>query len=172
MAQTFIVKKLGEGTLLTMKSIRELFFALMSLALCPSAVHAAINPDEFTKLQPEAIVIKVLESKTVDKGTELTTVTLKAKVLEVFQTASGLKPDDVIVIKYVQDHKRAKQESKEVEEKAKTGWVGPQVLTFPEVLKVDEVRRAYLKKITDSSAAKDFKDYAPASSQYSFKKKE
>ncbi|MDZ4815017.1 MAG: hypothetical protein SGI71_01975 [Verrucomicrobiota bacterium] len=155
-----------------MKSIRDLFFVLMSLLFWPSAVQAAINPDEFTKSQPEKIVIKVLESKAVDKGAELTTVTLKAKVLEVIQTASGLKPDDVIVVKYVQDHKRVKQEAKELEKKAKTGWVGPQIMTYPEVLKVEEVRLAYLKKITNSDAAKDFKDYAPTSSQYSFKQKE
>jgi len=126
---------------------------------------AAINPEEFRKGHPECVTIRVVASY-LEKSPGLTKVCLAAKVVEVFWTATGLKPGNLILITYQQDHAQLKRKKAAMEKRAKTGWVGPQILYFPPTLKSGDVRVAHLAKVTAENTTGSV--YAPQAHQYSF----
>ncbi len=72
----------------------------------------------------------------------------------------------VSLIAFDQDHDRRRREARAQERKARTGWVGPQVLYYPPVLREGDSARVYLEAKTGSGFTG--KVYQPAAHQYSF----
>jgi hypothetical protein len=130
---------------------------------------AAINPEEFRKGHPECLTIRIVASH-LDESLNVTKVYLAAKVVEVFRTATDLKPGDLILVTYQQDHARVEKESAAMEERVKKGWVGPQILSFPPALKSGDVRVAHLAKVTGQNSSGSV--YAPQAHQYSFEQED
>ncbi|TNF91933.1 MAG: hypothetical protein EP297_14415 [Gammaproteobacteria bacterium] len=130
---------------------------------------AAINPQEFRRGHPECVTIRIVASH-LDESRDVTKVYLAAKVVEVFRTATDLTPGDLILVTYQQDHARVEKESAEMIKRAKTGWVGPQILSFPSVLKSGDVRLAHLAKLIGNNSSGGV--YAPRAYQYSFEQEE
>ncbi len=128
------------------------------------AAWAVINPEEFRKEHPECVTIRVVASH-LEKSRNITTVYLAAKVVEVFRTATDLKPEDLILVIYQQDHAQLKKEESAMEKRMK-GIVGPQILYFPPALKSGDIRVAHLAKITAHNTTGSV--YAPQAHQYSF----
>lgn len=144
--------------------IKWIFLPLF-LALA-SATHGAINPEEFVRNAPEKVRIKV-EAGFIDSGRDLSRVILMARVLEVEVSASGLNTGDTLLIVYSQDHAQYKRQSKAMDKKAKTGWVGPQVLSYPPALSVGSVVLAHLKYLEGGGASGA--TFQPVGYQYAFK---
>ena len=95
---------------------------------------------------------------------------LAAKIVEVFRSDTSLKSGDLILITYQQNQARLKKERAAMEERAKMGWVGPQIFYFPSVLKNGDVRVAHLGIVADDHTTGNV--YAPQAHQYSFEPEE
>ena len=80
---------------------------------------AAINPMFYRQGHPECSTIRIVVSQ-LDKSRDVTRVYLTAKVVEVFWTATGLKPDDLILVTYQQDHARVEREEAALEERLRS----------------------------------------------------
>jgi hypothetical protein len=137
----------------------------VGVLLSPWNVWAAINPQEFRKKHPECLTIRIVASH-LDKSKDLTKVCLAAKVVEVFRTATNLKPGDLILVTYQQDHAQLKKDKAAMEKRAKKGEVGPQILYFPPALKSNDVRVTHLAKVKGHNTTGSV--YAPQAHQYSF----
>lgn len=140
--------------------IKRLFFSrafskatlLVLLLVSSGAVgRAELPPYVYKDMQansPESLVIKVLSVKTKNKDEPRlvrVSVTVEARVEQVNRTQTGLKPGQVIRIRY--DHRRHKEP-----------MAGPSEVP---VLKKGQTSPAYLKKT-------DAPDYAPAAGGYTF----
>jgi len=126
---------------------------LLALLLVSSGTvgRAELPPYVYKDMQanaPESLVIKVLSvrtKKTDEPRLVRVSVTVEARVQQVSRTQTGLKPGDIIRIKY--DHRRHKEP-----------MAGPSEVPL---LKKRQVCPAYLKK-TDAA------DYSPAAGGYTF----
>jgi len=127
--------------------------------------RAAIEPKYFREGHPECVTIRVVASY-LEESPGLTKVCLAAKVVKVFWTATDLKRGDPILVTYQQDHAQLKRKRAAMEKRAKTGWVGRQILYFPPALKSGDVRVAHLAKVTTENTTGSV--YAPQAHQYSF----
>jgi hypothetical protein len=140
--------------------IKRLFFphacrkaCLLAVLLASSASvgRAELPPDVYKDMQansPESLVVKVLSVKTKNKNEPRlvrVSVTVEARVERVNRTQSGLKPGQLIRIKY--DHRRHREP-----------MAGPSEVP---VLRRGQVCPAYLKK-------DDAGYYAPAAGGYTF----
>jgi len=142
--------------------------AIGAFAGLPAA--AAIPPSAIQDQVPERVTIEVLAATVDESGTAdepaFTRVHLLARIGEVSRTASDLEPGDVILIRYVQDHRKRKRDQEALEARAKTGWVGPQVFYFPPVLHAGDTRLAFLGSCAGENA--EGLVYCPGAHQYSF----
>lgn len=146
-----------------MKYARQL---LILLAFFPiGSVRGAINPEEFTKGHPERVRITVLASHVVP-GHDLTQVVLLARVDTVEHSESRLRPGDPILIAYDQDHKQYRRETRAMERRSKSGWVGPQILYYPPVLRAGDSCLAHLAITTSKNGSGAL--YEPRGHQYAF----
>jgi hypothetical protein len=133
------------------RACRRASLLVLLVAASGAVSRAELPPYVYKDLQaksPESLVIKVLsvETKETDEPRLVrVSVTVEARVEEVRRTASGLKPGEVIRIRY--DHRRHKEP-----------MAGPSEVP---VLRKGEVYPAYLKK-------EEAGDYAPAARGYSF----
>lgn len=130
---------------------RKVVLLVLLLVSSGSVGRAELPPRVYKDMQansPESLVIKVLSVKRKNKNEPRlvrVSVTVEARVEQVNRTQSGLKPGQVIRIKY--DHRRHKEP-----------MAGPGEVP---VLKRGQACPAYLKK--DDSGV-----YAPAAGGYSF----
>lgn len=150
------------------KSLSFLFWKLLFCGitiLLGAPLQGAINPEEFTRRAPEIVRIQI-EGSAVRGNPQITQVTLLAQVLEVSETSSGLKAGDVLLILYEQDHAKYQKEARAMEKKARTGWVGPQVLYYPPALETGAVVLAHLKKSQEDSMTGA--TFRPVGYQYAF----
>lgn len=133
------------------RAFRKVTLLALLLVTSGTVGRAELPPDVYKDMQansPESLVIKVLSVKTRNKNEPRlvrVSVTVEARVEQVNRTQSGLKPGQVIRIRY--DHRRHKEP-----------MAGPSEVP---VLKHRQVCPAYLKK--DGSGV-----YAPAAGGYSF----
>ena len=126
---------------------------------------AVIHPDNFRRGHPECITLRVVACH-LDESQDISKVSLAAKVIEVFRTTTELKPGDLILITYQQDHKKAKKDRAEINELAAKGIIGGQVFSFPPALKSGDVRVAHLAKAKSQNTSGSV--YTPQAHQYSF----
>lgn len=135
------------------------------LLMSSQQAWAFVNPDSYRSSAPEHVAIEVVASH-VDESNGISRVSLTARVLEVYHSATNLKPGDSILIVYQWDAARLKRKQQEMDKKAKQGWVGPQVLGPPPILKSGDIRVAHLASVAGKAAAG--KVYSPGAYQYSF----
>lgn len=142
--------------------------------------HAMINPAEFQKT-PEKATVKIL-AKSVkvakiagDKTgsaknlQDVTIVSLAAEVLAVDHTVTNMKKGEVILITFIQNHSKVAEKEKEQADRRKKGgpgWVGPQVLSYPNIPEVGSVQIAHLEPASPDPS--DGRTYTAGAYQYSF----
>lgn len=139
------------------------FCVLIALALSHHA-EALVNPELHTSASPEDLTIEILERRTEVEGS-IESNWLRARVLTVRKSQSGLKAGDEIEISYGRDLDYLEEINKWFEEKSKGGWAGETPPYPPGAPEVGQKVRAYLRLKTDG----DGRSYAPAANQYSFK---
>ena len=124
-----------------------------------------VHPDSFRRGHPECLTLRVVACH-LEESPDISKISLAAKVIEVFRTTTDLKPGDLILITYQQDHKQAKKDGAEIDELAARGIVGGQVFSFPPTLKSGDVRVAHLAKATSQNTNGSV--YTPQAHQFSF----
>jgi hypothetical protein len=139
------------------------FCVVIALALFHQA-EALVNPEGYTSASPEDLTIEILEGRTEVEGS-IETHWLRARVLAVHKSQSGLKPGDEIGISYGRDLEYLEEIDDWFEEKSKEpGWAGETPPYPPHAPAVGQKMRAYLKLKTDENP----RSYQPAANQYSF----
>ena len=126
---------------------------------------AVIHPDNFRRGHPECISLRVAACH-LEESPDISKVSIAAKVIEVFRTTTDLKPGDLILITYQQDHKKAKKDRAEIDKLAAKGVIGGQVFSFPPTLKSGDVRVAHLAKAKSQNTSGSV--YTPQAHQHSF----
>ena len=127
----------------------KIFLLLISILFTVN-LYAELPPYVYKNLQkdaPEVLIIAVNKVKTSSSLFSDTQVTVKAKVLRVIQSISGLKKGHIITISYSTITKRPR------------GWVGPSSIP---VLEENQQYKAFLKK-------DKYNTYSPAARGKSFK---
>jgi hypothetical protein len=128
--------------------MRRFLAILLACATC-LPLFAELPPSAYEKMQkesPEVLRINVLRVDSQPETPETTQVTLLAQVVKVGRSSAGVKPGDLITIKY------------DVTERPK-GWAGPGEVPVPEI---DTETVAFLRPLEIPG------DFAPAAGAMSF----
>lgn len=129
--------------------LKTYLYFLLVFATCCLVSRAELPPSAYEEMQrsaPEVLRVKVLRVETTPSGEKDRNVSALVQVLKVGRTASAIKPDDFITIRYPIVTRPA-------------GWVGPGEVPL---LVEGEERVAYLNKDQNSP------DYVPAAGAMSF----
>jgi hypothetical protein len=139
------------------------FGGLVTLAAPRDAV-ALVNPEHSTGASPEDVTIEILESSVMEEsGLEL--VFVRARVLTVQKSESGLVAGDEIEIVYARRLEQLEEIEQWFEEKARDpGWAGDTPRYPPAAPQQAQIVRAYLKRYERNEGL----SYVPAADQYSF----
>ncbi len=141
--------------------------ALVAVCMClivlaPRVADAFVNPENF-KHGPERLVIKVAETTTKKVSTAII-VNLRAEVVSVKRSATGLKPGDPILIRYQRNLPTIKRQMEKMVRQGESGWAGQQTLYQPQPPGTGDVVKAILRHFGDDNG----RVYRPAAYQYSF----
>ena len=163
---------LGLRTTTTIERVRHLdvveclAVALLVLVACliPYQTEALVNPENYTATSPEDLTIEIIERQSVLEGDKEHNW-LRARVLAVRKSQTGLKLGDVVEISYERDLELLRRIELWFEEKSKKqGWAGETPPYLPVAPEVGQKLRAYLRL----TASGEFQTYEPAANQYSF----
>lgn len=126
--------------------------------------RALVNPESHTAASPEDLTVEILDGKT-KRQRDHEVITLRAKILNVGRSASGLKPGDLITISYDRDLEKVRYIERWFEKRAgEPGWAGETPQFLPPAPKTGRIFRAYLRLATGGES----RSYEPAANQYSF----